>query len=205
MQTPLKRLPFQPPTDYYCEELAPIDVQICEFLAKRKELSDDNPGFPHLDQIFAWSKQYGLNEDWLRRIFSLMYGEHYLAPPVEPSGFLKFVPILKSVEINSVIYAVTHMKQYSNASVVYIETEANTDEPFARIGHTRFELHISPEYQCRLNGGYGQQKGMVHSFVVTPPLPDMVTEVEFNLTIKPLPEIPKIQEVSLEEKTVTIK
>ncbi|AHF07255.1 hypothetical protein [Desulfitobacterium metallireducens] len=204
MQTPLTRLPFHPPTDYYCEELTPIDGQICELLVKRKELSDDNPGFPHLDQISSWSEQYGLNEDWLRRIFSLMYGEHNWVPPVEPSDFLKFVPILKSVEINRVVYAVTHMKQYRNASVVYIETEVNKNEPFTRLGHNRFELNISPEYQCRQNGGYGQQKGMVHSFVVTPPLPDEVAGIVFNLTIKPFREIPEIQEVALEE-TVTIK
>lgn len=204
MQTPLTRLPFHPPTDYYCEELTPIDGQICELLAKRKELSDDNPGFPHLDQILAWSQQYGLNEDWLRRIFLLMYGEHNMVTPVEPSAFLKFVPILKSVEINHVVYAVTHMKQYSNASVVYIETELNKNEPFARLAHNRVELYISPEYQCRQNGGYGQQKGMVYPFVVIPPLPDEVAGIAFNLTIKPFREIPEIQEVALEE-TVTIK
>lgn len=205
MQTPLTRLPFHPPTDYYCEELTPVDGQICELLAKREELSGDNPGFPHLEQISAWSEQYGLNEDLLRRIFLFMYGKHSLLPPVEPSGFLKFVPILKSVEINRVVYAVTHMKQYSNASVVYIETEINTDDAFTRLGHTRFELYISQEYQCRQNGGYGQQKSMVHSFVVTPPLPDEVAGIEFNLTIKPFREIPEVQEMSLEEQTVIIK
>lgn len=183
------RMPFRPPTDYYCEELAPIDEQICALLAKRKELSENNPGFPHLDRISAWCQRYKLNEDLLRRIFGYMYGEHHFLPQVEPTGFLKFVPILKSVEIDSVMYAVTHMKQYSNASVVYIETEVNTAEPYARLGHAGFELFISPEYQCRSNGGYGQKKGMQHSFVVTPSLPDDMTGVEFRLSVKPFREV----------------
>lgn len=41
---------FRPPTNYYCEELVPVDEQICGLLAKRKELSNNNPGFPNLDR-----------------------------------------------------------------------------------------------------------------------------------------------------------
>lgn len=134
-----------------------------------------------------------------------MHGEHHLLPPVEPTGLLKFVPILKSVEIDGVMYAVTHMKQYSNASVVNIETEVKTSEPFVRLGHANFELSISPEYQCRHIGGYGQKKGIQHSFVVSPSLPDNVNGVKFHLTVIPFPEIQKIQELSLVEISVTIK
>lgn len=201
----LMRMPFRPPTDYYCELLAPIDEQICTLIAKRKELSNNNPGFPHLNSIAAWCKQYGLNEDMMLSIFGYMYSEHHFLRQVEPTGFKKFVPILKFVEIDNVMYAVTHMKQYSNASVVYIETEVNTAEPYARLGHASFELFISPEYHCRADGGYGQKKGMQHSFVVTPPLPDEVNRVEFRLTVKPIREVPEIQEVSLAEISVTIK
>ena len=199
------RMPFRPPTDYYCEELATIDEQICVLLAKRKELSNNNPGFPNLDRISAWSQQYGLDEDWLRMNFAYMYGEHHLLPPIEPAGFLKFVPILKSVEVDSIMYAVTHMKQYSNASVVYIETEVNNDEPYVRLGHASFELFISSEYQCRQSSGSGHGKGMQHSFVVTPALPDDVNGIEFCLSVKPLRENPQFQEVSFKETTVTIK
>ena len=124
-------MPFRPPTDHYYKELAPIDEQICELLAKRKELSNNNPGFPSLELISEWSQKYGLNENWLRRIFaSYMLYEERLQRPVEPTGFLKFVPILKSIEIDDMTYAVTHMKQYRNASVVYVETEVNTPEPY---------------------------------------------------------------------------
>ncbi|HVJ50207.1 hypothetical protein [Desulfitobacterium sp.] len=199
------RMPFRPPTDYYCEELASIDEQICGLLAKRKELSNNNPGFPHLDRISAWSQQYGLNEDMILRLFGYMYSEHQFVPLVEPAGFLKFVPILKSAKIDGVFYAVTHMKQYSNASVVFVETEVNTEEPYLRLGHASFELFISSKYQCRLDSGCGQKKGMQHSFVVIPPLPDEVDGLEFRLTVKPHREVPEIHEVFLTETTVTIK
>lgn len=87
-------------TNYYCESLAPIDEQICALLARRKELSDDKPGFPSLDLISVWCKQYELNEDKIRRIFASMDSEHNFSPhgQIEPTEFIRFVPILKRVE-----------------------------------------------------------------------------------------------------------
>lgn len=200
------RMPFRPPTDYYYEELVQIDEQICSLLSKRKELSNDNPGFPNLELISAWSQKFELNKDWLQRLFvAYMLNEERLQPLEEPKSFLKFVPILKSIEIDNMLYAVTHMKQYNNSSVVFVETEVNTDNSFVRLGHASFEMFISPEYQCRQSSGSGHGKGIQHSFIVTPALPDDVTEVEFRLTVKPFRENPEFQEVSFVETTITVK
>ncbi|KLU65805.1 hypothetical protein DEAC_c24350 [Desulfosporosinus acididurans] len=200
------RISFHPPTDHYCEDLILVDEQICELLAKRKELSNNNPGFPHQDLISDWSQKFGLNEAWLQRIFSAyMIGEEHFLPLIEPTGFLKFVPILKSVAIDNMSYAVTYMKQYTNASIVCVETEVNTSEPFVRLGHASFELFISPEYHCRQDGGCGSRRGMQHSFVVTPSLPDDISGVEFQLTVKPFHENLEYQVVHFKETTVTIK
>ncbi|MDQ7096497.1 hypothetical protein REC12_23150 [Desulfosporosinus sp. PR] len=199
------RMPFSPPTDYYCRELAQVDEQICTLLAKRKEISNNNPGFPGLDLISAWSQTFGLEEDWLRRIFAVyMLGEERFQPPVEPVGFLKFVPVLKAVTIENMTYSVTHLKQYSNASVVYVEAELNAPDPFVQLRHANFELFISPEYQCRSSHGSGHAKGIQHAFVVTPTLPDDVSGLEFRLDVKPF-ERPKLQEISLLKTSVTIK
>ncbi len=56
----MNAMPFHPPTDYYCKELAPLDEEICSLLAKRKELSNQNPGFPDPDLIARWSQAFGL-------------------------------------------------------------------------------------------------------------------------------------------------
>ena len=199
------RMPFRSPTDYYCQDLAPLDEEICALLAKRKERSKNNPGFPGLDLIAAWSEKFGLNENWLRRIFALfLRSEIDYNPPAEPTGFLKYVAILKSTELDNISHTVTYMKQYSNASVVNIETEVNTPDPFVRLGHASFELFISPDYQCRQYGGRGSGKGWQHSFMVTPPLPDDVTDFEFRLEIKPFP-LDEFKEVVVTGTTVRIK
>lgn len=199
-------MPFYPPTDYYCNELAPLDEEICSLLAKRKELSDKNPGFPNSDLILKWSQKFGLKENWLRKVFTVyLQGEECYQPPAEPTGFLKFVPVLKSVTIENFSHTVTYMKQYSNASIVYVETELIVSGQFFGIGHASFELSIAPEYQCRQEGGSGSGKIKQHSFVVTPPLPDDIRDVEFHLSVKPFPKDLEFQEVQFKEMNVTIK
>lgn len=199
------KMQFRAPTDYYCESLVSIDEQICAMLAKRKEISQNKPGFPYLDLISSWCRQYGLNEELMRSVFASFYYEHRFFPQIEPAGFIKFVSVLKSVEIKGVLVTITHLKQYTNASVVYIEAEANTEERNVRFERMHFELFISPDYTCRPNGGCGHDKGIQHSFVVTPPLPDDVNELEFRISMKPYDEAPEIQTIAHQELTVIIK
>lgn len=199
------RMQFRAPTEYYCETLVPIDERICAMLEKRKEVSQNNPGFPHLNMISSWCHKYGLKEELMRSIFASLYYEHRFIPHIEPSGFIKFVSVLKSVEIEGVLIAVTHIKQYKNASVIYIEAEANIDEPNYRFEHLHFELFISQDYACRPSGGSGHDKSIQHSFIVTPPLPDDVDGLEFRITTKPFDKALKPQAITLQDLTVTIK
>jgi hypothetical protein len=193
------------PTDYYCESLAPIDRQLCALIAERKQRCNDNPGFPPEESLTAWCEQYGLNKDFIFRIFSSLYHEHHFEPMVEPAGFLKFLPVMKSTAVDQIMYTVTHLKQYENASVVSVEIEAKTGDPCHGIGHAMLQLDISPEYNCRHNGGYSQGNGMQQSFVVTPSLPDDLNGLEFRLTIKPFPDVPEFRQLFTEEVTVTVK
>lgn len=48
-------MPFEPPTGYYDERLITIDEQICSLLKQRKDISDNNPGFPSDDVISNWA------------------------------------------------------------------------------------------------------------------------------------------------------
>ncbi|WP_243131315.1 hypothetical protein [Desulfitobacterium sp. LBE] len=123
----------------------------------------------------------------LRIVFADLLSEERIHALVEPTGFLKFIPVLRSVTVDKLSHTVTYLKQYSNASIVHIETEMITSEPFVHLGHAMFELSIAPEYLCTPNGGGGSGKTRQHSFVVTPPLPE-----------------PEFQRVLLKEIAVTI-
>jgi hypothetical protein len=197
---------FRPPTDYCCEAVDPVDEQLCALIAKRKDVSGNNPGFPGVDRIAAWCERYGLNEQMIWHVFNQLYhGDRFQPPPV-PTGFRRFVPIVKFVKLDGLLYAVTHMKQYANASVVNIEVSLGDDEEeTVEIAHARMDLSLGPAYTCWQESGCGGSKGMHYGFTVAPPLPDDVAAVEFSLQITPFPDMPAGPRVSLKAAVVVIK
>ena len=66
----MKRMPFEPPINHYDERIEAIDEQICQLIKQRKELSNNNPGFPTKQHIADWSKEYNFYEEFLNSIFS---------------------------------------------------------------------------------------------------------------------------------------
>lgn len=93
----MKRMPFERPTEHYDEQLITIDEQICALLKQRKELSGNNPGFPPFEYISQWATTFELYEDYLKVIFGTFMSEEHFKPMVDPTGFRKHIPVLKSV------------------------------------------------------------------------------------------------------------
>jgi AraC-like DNA-binding protein len=76
------------PTNHYDENVISIDEQICKLIAERKSVSNNNPGFPPLEQIKLWAEKYGFYENHLHSIFKSFYNEHIFRPKVEQRVFL---------------------------------------------------------------------------------------------------------------------
>ena len=199
------RMMFRPPTDYYCEALAPLDEQLCDLIAKRKEVSGNNPGFPGIDRISTWCQRCGLNEQTLLAVFSNLYNEDRFQPLPLPEGFRRLIPIAKFVKMDNAVYAVTHMKQYTNLSVVSLEISLETDDENVGMMFARVSMSIGPEYTCLQESGGGGGRSIQYSFTVTPPLPDDIAGVEFSLKITPMPDVPKPVPFLLKPAAVTIK
>lgn len=147
----MKRVPFELHTDYYDERLLPIDEQICALFKKRKDISEKNPGFPPT------------------------------GPYVEPKGFRKYEPILKSVEKGECMYTLSFVRQYENASVInlIIDWESENDSPDDRFHrHTFWELVLGEQYDCRMSGGGGSDGHISYNFIVSPPLPDNLSGMD---------------------------
>lgn len=177
----MKKLPFERPTDHYEEKIFSIDEQICELVQKRKELSGNNPGFPPAEYIQDWAKKYGLYEDLLNALFGTLRTDEHFRIQVEPSGFQKYIPVLKSVVKGDSLYSVTFIRQYENASVVnfnidWDESEDSSDS-FIRYHHF-WELYINEDYYCTMDGGGGSGEHINNNFVVSPRLPDDVSGLQ---------------------------
>ncbi|MBB6447999.1 hypothetical protein [Bacillus benzoevorans] len=179
----MKRMPFEPPTEHYDEQIEAIDEQICHLIKQRKVLSKNNPGFPTKPLIVNWAKKYHFYEDFLNSVFAHFLNEDIYKPVVEPQGFLKNIPILKSFEKDDVFYSVTFVRQFENASVVHFNIDrkdSNDDEIPRRLReHTFFNLSIEglgSDYDCQNEGGGGSRGHESYTFIVSPALPDDISK-----------------------------
>jgi hypothetical protein len=176
----MKRLPFEPPTEHYHKSIEAIDEQICNLIKQRKDISNNNPGFPSKQLISSWSEKYNFYEDFLNGVFAYFSNEDMYKPVVEPKGFLKNIPILKFFEKDDIFYTVTFVRQFENASVVHfnIDREDSDDEVREPI---LFDLSIEGEeveYDCRNEGGGGSGGHESYTFIVSPALPDDLSEIK---------------------------
>lgn len=180
----MKRMPFEPPTNHYDYKIERIDEEICRLIQERKEYSNHNPGFPAKELIKKWAIKYNFYEDFLNSIFSLFLNEEHFKPYIEPKGFLKNIPILKSFEKDGVFYTVTFIRQYKNASVIHltIDEEASPEEDLGRFrDHSMFDLSVEgdgPEYDCRNNFGGGSDRHQSFTYTASPALPDDLSTIK---------------------------
>lgn len=179
----MRQMPVEPPTEHYDEKIADIDEQICKLIKQRKDLSNHNPGFPTAQWISAWSEKYDFCEEFLTSVFLHFFNEDIYRPVVEPKGFRKNIPVLKSFEKDDLFFSVTLVRQFENASVVHFSIDANTASepsiPFQE--HPFFDLSIEGggEYECRNEGGGGCEGHMFHTYTISPALPDDLSVIKF--------------------------
>ncbi|MNO26779.1 hypothetical protein D3C76_166380 [compost metagenome] len=178
----MKRMPFERPTDHYDERIIGIDEEICSLIKQRKEISDHNPGFPPFEDISKWSAAFGLYEDFLKALFGTMFNEEYFRPTVEPSGFRKHVAVLKSVEKGERFYTLTSMRQYTNASVLVLSIDWDSEPEIQSNAHEHihFGLYIDEQYDCRMINGGSSSGHASYKYVVSPPLPDDISGIQFR-------------------------
>lgn len=178
----MKRMPFEPPTDDYHEKIEAIDEEICRLIKERKDLSNNDPGFPNKHRIKKWAKKYHFYEDFLNSVFSHFLNEEIYKPVVEPKGYLKNIPILKSFQKDDIFYAVTFIRQFENASVVHLNIDSHSSEDVTEWHErerTHFELSIQTDenqYECRNEGGGGSIGHETYAFIVSPALPDDISK-----------------------------
>ncbi|MEK4850111.1 hypothetical protein NST04_09695 [Paenibacillus sp. FSL H7-0756] len=176
------RMPFERPTEHYDERIIDIDQDICSLIKKRKEVSDNNPGFPPLEYISKWSETFELYEDFLNSLFASMMNEKQFKPMIEPAGFRQYIAILKSAVIGDRFYTLTSMKQYTNASVLTlnIDWDNKQDIDSKSHQHSHYELDINDQYDCRMINGGSRSDHASYKYVISPPLPDEISGIQFR-------------------------
>ncbi|MER2174446.1 MAG: hypothetical protein ABS911_07185 [Carnobacterium sp.] len=169
---------------YYNESLLSIDEKICDLLNQRKEVLVKNTIFPPDEVISRLANEYDLQEEYLQSLFTTMAMEASLKPMVVPIEFKKYVPVLKTYENQGVLYTVTYIRQYSNASVLYlhIDWEERNEAIESNYYPDIFDMFIDDTYICRSEGGGGTTGHTSYSYIISPALPDDITGIELIFT-----------------------
>ncbi|ASA23092.1 hypothetical protein [Paenibacillus donghaensis] len=140
----MKRMPFVRPTEHYDPQIITVDKELCSLIQQRKQLSDNNPGFPPLELISEWASEYDLYDDFLKAVFGTLLSEEYFKPYVEPMGFRQHIPVLQAIEKEGLFFTLTSIRQYSNVSVITLSMDwdmtALQDQNSYK--HRHFELFI---------------------------------------------------------------
>ncbi|WNQ10548.1 hypothetical protein MJA45_23480 [Paenibacillus aurantius] len=175
----MKRMPFERPTEHYDESIYHVDEQICHLLKKRKELSSHNPGYPPFEYIEKWAAEFGFYSDFLKSIFYSLGTEESFKPVVEPTGFRKHIPVLKSWEEGEFFYTVNSVRQYQNASVLTFHMDGEEQRESGK-KMALFELDLGEAYDCRMGTGGSTSGHYIYTYLVSPPLPDDLKGMVFT-------------------------
>lgn len=197
----MELMPFRRPTDHYDERIIKIDEQICELIRKRKDISNNNPGYPPFEYISKWAEEFNLYENQLKSVFGSLWNEAPYKPVVKPNGFRMNLPVLKIVEKDNCLFSITVIRQYSNASIINFNIDKSdiSDSSNCKSKYSSFELFIGEEYNCRMKSGSGAGDYFFYSFVVSPALPDDVSGID--LTFKEY-EMPLIEKKEITEVVI---
>ena len=99
-------------------------------------------------------------------------------PRVEPTKFQKHIPVFKTYEHKGIMYTVTFIRQYANASVIYLYSDWDSTNEVK--SHSFFQLSIDDTYDCWSEGGGGTDGHMSHHFVVSPALPNNLSGISLR-------------------------
>lgn len=169
--------PIERTNSYYNESLLSIDKKLCELLSDRKKIIKSNLGFPPDKVVSSLADEYGFQKEYLQSLFSTIEMEEHYEPTIEPVEFQKYLPVLKAYGDQKVLYTVTYIRQYANASVLYLHMDWEEKED-TNFYPDILDLIINDTYFCHSEGGGGTTGHASHSYIISPALPDDVSGIE---------------------------
>lgn len=173
--------PFEPPTNHYHQALTSLDETLSRLWIERLETSGNNPGFPPVPLIETWAAALGTDPEPLKRFFATLYFLSIPRPrPVTPEDFRQVVPIgkFKVIPGTDAVLTILNSRQYANASVLHVSMDWSSQQS---VVHPDMTLDLGEDYTVTRGNGSGNGNSFQHMFVVTPPIPDDLMGVTFQL------------------------
>lgn len=178
------RMPIRGMQNEYNDEAKRVDEQILELYRQRKAVSGGKNLFPDTEMVERWSAQLGLEASEIRFILSNLNEarprRHFWE---EPGALLGVLPIMKTTLQEDAEYTLTHAMQHEKLSIVTLEIRYLKET----VGHVNVNAELmlavvgDTDYEIDGHGAHGGGAHLQMQFMVSPPLPEEISSVEFSL------------------------
>ncbi|MTH53409.1 hypothetical protein GKZ89_08265 [Bacillus mangrovi] len=159
-----------------------ISREICRFIGLRKEAAAGTFHMPSDEDFSRWAQEFGLEQEMLEAVFLALENEEQYQEKVEPEGFRKLLPVMKTAEAGGSFYTITYIRQFENASTVFLHADWEEEDHQHLKGIDHFSMQIDERFSCRFEGGGGGDGTYTHRFIVSPALPDDLRGISLLFT-----------------------
>ncbi len=178
------RMPIRGMQNEYNDEAKQIDEQILELYRQRKAVSGGKGLFPDTETIEEWATRLELQPGEITFILSNLNEarprRHFWE---EPGALLGVLPIMQTTLQDDAEYTLTHALQHEKLSIVTLEIKYLKET----VGHVNVNAELmltvvgDTDYEIDGHGARGGGAHLQMQFMVSPPLPEDLSFVEFSL------------------------
>ncbi|MFC5648521.1 hypothetical protein ACFPYJ_05145 [Paenibacillus solisilvae] len=168
----------------YNEEVKHIDEQLLTLFKERRRLTAGRRFFPWPELIKEWAVTFELEETYISGFIQQLQESTAPAFPNEKGDVTGVLPLMKRVVTNEAEYILTHAMQFEQVSEVSVEINYKLQaEANVRI---RPNLHLEiiggdRIYSVRRHGAGGSGIQTHMQFLISPPLPSALDDLQFSL------------------------
>lgn len=188
----------------YDDSFEKIDEKIIKLLHERKKQANGKRFFPPVELMEKWAEEYDMEVpqiSWL--MHSVNEGPHSFVHE-GPGELLNVIPIMKKTLMGDFQYVLSHAMQHQSGSIITLEIEQCDKE--MNIGMVRAHLLLdvlgNQEYVVNRHGSRGGGGHTQVQYLVTPRLPDDLSEISFTLIPYALPMEEPPKEVILDKEVL---
>ncbi|OPA73026.1 hypothetical protein BVG16_30605 [Paenibacillus selenitireducens] len=193
----LRRIPNE-----YNETIKEIDERIIDLIYTRRSITEGRRFFPSSEQITQWSLRFQMDESQIRFIIHNLQDQVRPIIPDEIGELQNVLSIMKKSIVESCEYTLTHSMQYKNVSIVFVDIRLQNAE--------QREVHLKPnllleiisdqQFLVRRYGSHGGGAQTEMQFIISPPIPETLDNLEFSLVPSANFLERKIQEIVLDKQ-----
>lgn len=167
----------------YNEEAEKIDYQLIQLVKHRRKLSAGKRFFPPEKLLEQWAEEFDLDIDKIHYILHNLEENQLYFEPEGPGSLKTVVPLMKKKIAHDCEHVLTHMMQYERGSVVKMNIKYTGKDASEVMLQANLILEVISKqvYQVTRYGSSGSTARADVDFLVVPPLPENLEEVEFSL------------------------